>query len=88
MNKRSAVRLTLAAAAAVAIPICALAQDFTPIGDRIVSDPAYLPLHGQFFGDTGYAYHRTNGPWFDATGAQSPPAATPSTSSTRLSPMA
>lgn len=68
MNKRSAVRLTLAAAVAVAIPICALAQDFTPIGDRIVSDPAYLPLHGQFFGDTGYAYDRSDGHEFDAAG--------------------
>ncbi|MBA3810675.1 MAG: hypothetical protein H0X27_03335 [Caulobacteraceae bacterium] len=69
MSKRSVIRLSLAAAAAVAIPIGASAQDFTPIGDRILSDPTFLPLQGQFYGQSGYAYERTDGHVFDSVGA-------------------
>ncbi|MGI8841451.1 MAG: hypothetical protein ACR2F8_11825 [Caulobacteraceae bacterium] len=68
MFARSIVYISLAAA--VALPFCAQAQDFTPIGDRILSDPTYLPLQGQFFGDTNYGYERGDGDIFDASGAQ------------------
>lgn len=56
-------------AAAVVMPLCAQAQDWTPSGERILSDPTYLPLQGQFFGDTAYGYERGDGDIFDATGA-------------------
>src|SRR5665213_588569 len=68
MTMRYIVGLSLAAA--VSMPLLAQAQDFSPTGERILSDPTYLPLQGQFFGETGYGYERTNGNLFDATGAQ------------------
>lgn len=68
MSSRYIVALALAAA--VSMPVLAQAQDFTPTGDRILSDPTYLPLQGQFFGESGYGYERTNGNLFDSTGAQ------------------
>lgn len=67
MAMRSIVCLSLAAA--VAVPLYAHAQEFTPTGDRILSDPTYLPLHGQIYGQSGYSYERTNGAIFDSTGA-------------------
>lgn len=69
MIKRSIVRLFLATAATLTVPACALAQDFTPIGERILSDPTFLPLQGQFYGESGYAYDRTDGHAFDSTGS-------------------
>jgi len=39
-----------------AAPLIARAQDFTPSTDRILSDPTYLPLQGQIYGQTGYSY--------------------------------
>ena len=69
MALRCIVYMSLAAA--VAMPLCAQAQDFTAAGERILSDPTYLPLQGQFSGDTGYGYERTDGDNFDATGARS-----------------
>ncbi len=67
MAMRSIVCLSLAAA--VAVPLYARAQDFTPTGDRILSDPTYLPLQGQIYGQSGYSHERTNGAAFDSTGA-------------------
>ncbi len=69
MNVRYALGAVLATA--LALPLLATAQDFTPIGDRILSDPTYLPLQGQFYGQSSYGYERTDGNVFDATGAQS-----------------
>src|SRR5665213_2116032 len=68
MKTRCIVCLSLAAA--ITAPLLAYAQDLTPIGDRILSDPTYLPLQGQIFGQSSYDYERTNGNIFDATGAQ------------------
>lgn len=70
MFTRSIACLSLAAATAAAIPLFASAQDFTPIGDRIITDPTYLPLRGQVFGQSGYAYDRADGRGFDASGAE------------------
>jgi hypothetical protein len=48
----------------------ALAQvDFTPEAQRIISDPMYLPLGGQIYGNTGYIYSSAGRDVFDATGA-------------------
>src|SRR4051794_18093800 len=52
-----------------AAPACALAQDSTPTADRIISDPTYLPLKGQVYGETGYGYAETDGSLFDGAGA-------------------
>ncbi len=70
---RTPVLLSLAAALAapvLALPLFAHGQDFTPTGDRILSDPTYLPLQGQVYGQTDYGYSQTNGHLFDSTGAQ------------------
>jgi hypothetical protein len=40
----------------LALPAPLLAQDLTPSGDRILSDPTYLPLQGQVEGDSSYQY--------------------------------
>ncbi|MGI9168730.1 MAG: hypothetical protein ACR2FH_00945 [Caulobacteraceae bacterium] len=69
MSARTLVWVSLAAA--VALPLCAQAQDFTPTGDRILSDPTYLPLKGQFFGDSSYGYERGDIDIFDDTGTLS-----------------
>src|SRR5436853_420656 len=61
--------LMLCCFVAAAAPACVSAQDFTPTGDRIISDPTYLPLKGQAYGETGYGYAETDGSLFDATGA-------------------
>jgi hypothetical protein len=45
--------------AAVA-PLPALAQDLSASGDRIVSDPTYLPLQGQLYGASAYGYGSTS----------------------------
>jgi len=45
--------------AAIAAPAPLLAQDWTPTGDRILSDPTYLPLEGQVSGDSSYSYGST-----------------------------
>jgi len=44
--------------------------DFTPDAQRIISDPMYLPLAGQIYGDSGYTYSSAGRDVFDATGAQ------------------
>ncbi len=58
----------MSVAAAIAIPLYAQAQDFTPTGDRILSDPTYLPPQGQFVGDTSYGYERGDGDISDPGG--------------------
>jgi hypothetical protein len=63
----------LAASALTALPVAAGAQsfDFTPYNARILSDPAFLPLAGQFEGATSYNYTNTHGTSFDdVTGAK------------------
>jgi hypothetical protein len=59
----------LSAIAALMIPFAATAQDFTPISDRILSDPTYLPLRGQFYGESSYDYSDDASQSFRATGA-------------------
>jgi len=61
--------LCLSAAAALMIPLAAAAQDFTPISDRILSDPTYLPLRGQFYGESSYDYSDNQSQNFQAGGA-------------------
>ena len=65
---RTLVLLTFSTALALAG--AAQAQDFTAIGDRILSDPTYLPLQGQIYGQTDYGHAQTDGDLFDATGAR------------------
>ena len=52
-----------------AAPLAAHAQDMTPMTDRILSDPAFLPLKGQFYGESSYFYNEINGENYDSTGA-------------------
>jgi len=51
------VRIVALLAAALG-PLKAMALDFRPDASRVVSDPAYLPTQGQFFGSTLYTYSR------------------------------
>ncbi len=60
----------LAAAAFFAVSTQAYALDFTTEASRIVSDPLYLPLQGQFFGATSYKYGTATQDEFDSTGAK------------------
>jgi len=57
----------LLAAAFVMFPLQAFAQPDSAL--RILSDPAYLPLAGQFEGNSAYHYGQTTGDVFDSTGA-------------------
>jgi len=59
------------AAASAAISTQAFAQDMASDGPRIISDPLYLPLQGQFFGATGYTYGSSSQDIFDSTGTKS-----------------
>jgi hypothetical protein len=56
----------LLATAIAVVPMHAYAQDW----GRILSDPNYLPLAGEFDGSTAYTYGITKGDAFDSTGAQ------------------
>jgi hypothetical protein len=68
MNIRSIA--LLAAASILTIANQASAQvDFTPEAQRIISDPMYLPLAGQIYGNTGYVYSSAGRDVFDSTGA-------------------
>jgi hypothetical protein len=65
---------TIALLTAASVPLIfasqALAQvDFTPDAQRIISDPMYLPLGGQIYGNTGYVYSSAGRDVSDATGA-------------------
>lgn len=66
---RSTKFLALAAACA-AISTQAFAQDMASDGTRIISDPLYLPLQGQIYGETGYTYGSTSQDIFDSTGTK------------------
>jgi hypothetical protein len=60
----------LTAASIVLSATGAVAQlDFTPDAQRIISDPMYLPLAGQIYGNTGYVYTDAGRDIFDVTGA-------------------
>jgi hypothetical protein len=59
-----------AAASVLAVSTQALALDATPDSTRIVSDPLYLPLAGQIYGQTNYSWTSTKQDTFDATGAK------------------
>lgn len=60
----------LAAAAIVAISTPAFAQDMMESDStRIISDPLYLPLQGEFYGATGYTWGSSSHDTFDSTGA-------------------
>lgn len=67
MRKRRVALLT--AAACVAICAEAGAQTAVPDGQRILSDPAFLPLSGQIYGSTAYQYGTNHWDDFNATGA-------------------
>jgi hypothetical protein len=67
MRKRRVALLT--AAACVAICANVRAQTAVPDGQRILSDPAFLPLEGQVYGSTAYQYATNRSDDFDATGA-------------------
>jgi hypothetical protein len=67
MLTRSVIGLTIAAT--LMIPLAAAAEDFTPISDRILSDPAFLPLKGQIYGESSYNYGDTQSQNFNAGGA-------------------
>ena len=55
---------------AYAFDLDAFNLDFTPDASRIVSDPTYLPLQGQVFGQTGYEYYRTKEDRYNNLGVQ------------------
>lgn len=42
------------------LPLGAWALDLSPDASRVLSDPTYLPLGGQFFGSTEYSYNQVN----------------------------
>jgi len=64
------IAATLLAGAANFLPTAALAQSgpdslgaggpFDPISSRILSDPLYLPLTGQIYGESSYVFTRSN----------------------------
>lgn len=55
--------------------VCALSAqaamlDFTPDPSRVVSDPAYLPMKKQIYGETGYVYGFSRTTSYDNVGAK------------------
>jgi hypothetical protein len=60
----------LGAASVICLSTSAFAQDATPDAARIVSDPLYLPMQGQVFGETSYDWGSTSLDTFNAAGAQ------------------
>ena len=74
-----------------AAPACVHAQgmmNMTPMTDRILSDPSFLPLKGQFYGESTYSYVQTNGENYDSLGRRPPIFATSRMTSTNISPTA
>jgi len=63
-------RFFAAAAAIVAITSPAFAQDMASDSTRIISDPLYLPLQGEFYGATDYTWGSSSRDTFDSTGAK------------------
>lgn len=66
---RSTRFLALAAACA-AMSTPAFAQDMESDSTRIISDPLYLPLQGQIYGESAYTYGSSSQDVFDSTGAR------------------
>jgi len=66
-NRLSRLLITVALAS---VPVAAAAQalDLTPDPSRILSDPNYLPLAGQFYGTTAYTHGWTDGNSANAAG--------------------
>lgn len=67
MLTRAVIGLSLAAT--LVAPLAAAAADFTPISDRMLSDPTYLPLKGEYYSETAYDYNEQTSNNFDASGA-------------------
>ena len=61
MNNRLAKLMISAALICPPVAACAQALDLTPYPGRILSDPNFLPLTGQFYGTTAYAHGWTDG---------------------------
>jgi len=58
------------AAAAILVPFGAHAMDYSLSSDRILSDPLYLPLQGQIYGQTSYDWATTSEDIFNAAGVK------------------
>jgi hypothetical protein len=58
------------AAATFLVPFAAHAMDYSLSSDRILSDPLYLPLQGQFYGSTSYEWASTSEDVFNAAGVK------------------
>jgi hypothetical protein len=54
--------------ATVASPCLAQAQEMVPSPERILSDPTFLPLKGQLYGESGYDYGSVTGTSDSAAG--------------------
>jgi hypothetical protein len=67
------MRSTKYLSAAVVLVLCspAVAQDMASDSSRIISDPLYLPLQGEFYGATTYQYGSLSRDNYDNTGARS-----------------
>jgi len=63
-------RFLVLAAAGAAISTQAFAQEMGSDSTRIISDPLYLPLAGQIYGESTYTYGSTSQDVFDATGTR------------------
>ena len=63
-------RFLALAAACAAITTRAFAQDMESDSTRIISDPLYLPLAGQIYGESAYTYGSTSQDLFDSTGTR------------------
>lgn len=63
-------KLAWTAAAVALLPAPLFAQDLTPTGARILSDPTYLPLAGQLFGDSAYSYDTPRLREYDPAGTE------------------
>jgi hypothetical protein len=62
--------IIFAAAGVFAAGSQAFAFDDTPDTTRIVSDPMYLPMQGQFYGSSSYKWSSATDDVFDASGAR------------------
>jgi hypothetical protein len=62
--------LTIAAASLLLITPSAFAQELGTDPLRILSDPAFLPIAGQWYGNTDYAYDTSSFNVFDSTDTQ------------------
>ena len=65
------IKFLAATSALIVLSTSAFAQEMASDSARIVSDPLYLPLQGQFYGATGYQYGSLSRDTYDSTGARS-----------------